>query len=248
MANGCRVANELVSAPLASAQPLQPQQPTALDLLTNAIYGQELSYGANTATSSAGARGPMQIEPATFAMFAAPGENIDNPQDNMKVGRRILQHYLTKYNGDMSRAAVAYYSGEGNVAPPDSPTPWIHNFAPEGAPSVAQYVGQVGQRMGNQDMAALTAHGRGSVPQENLTSKAPSLLDISLDFGQDIAKQRSAQESAAAPAAARRTLPPANPPHLAVPPQVTQPLKAPGQLELYNALLKRQQPLESANG
>lgn len=241
------MANELDSTPLASTAPLQGQ-PTTADLLFNAIYGQESNFGANTATSSTGARGPMQVEPATFNMFARPGENIDNPEDNIRVAKRIIQYYMTKYN-DPARVAVAYYSGEGNVAPPDSTTPWIHNFTPKNGPSVAQYVGSIGQRMNDPNIAALATRGSNSQQaEETLTPK--SLLDVSLDFGQDLAKQRAAQQQQSVPTAqqAARGLPPASPPHFPTPAQPVQPLRAPGPLEIYNALLKRPQPLESNNG
>jgi membrane-bound lytic murein transglycosylase B len=45
----------------------------------DAIYAQESGSGKNTSTSVTGARGGMQIQPETFAQYAKPGENIDNP-------------------------------------------------------------------------------------------------------------------------------------------------------------------------
>jgi hypothetical protein len=119
-------------------------------LLKGAIYGQESGSGRNTSTSAAGARGPMQIEPATFAANAQPGEDINDPTANKAVGDRILDKYLTKYGGDWRRAATAYYSGEGNVAPPGSPTPWIRDVSPKAGipgPSTSGYVQQIGARM-----------------------------------------------------------------------------------------------------
>ena len=77
--------------------------------------------------------------PGTFKQHALPGEDINNPADNVRVGQRILAGYLQKYNGDAARAAVAYFSGPGNVSPPGSPTPWIRNKG-DGNNTVAQYV------------------------------------------------------------------------------------------------------------
>jgi hypothetical protein len=119
-------------------------------LLKGAIYGQESGSGRNTSTSAAGARGGMQIMPATFAANAQPGEDINNAADNKAVGDRILDKYLAKYSGDWRRAAVAYYNGEGNVAPPGSPTPWIKDIGPKPGipgPTSSGYVQQVGARM-----------------------------------------------------------------------------------------------------
>ena len=115
-----------------------------------AILGQESGNRDNVGDSSAGAIGPGQILPSTFNQYARPGEDIRNPDTNRAVSRRILDDYMNRYGGDASRAAVAYYSGPGNVAPPSSPTPWIENKQPKGGPSVAQYVAQVQSRMGGQ--------------------------------------------------------------------------------------------------
>lgn len=139
------------SAPVtaASYQPASTDPGSVNDRLFHATHGQESNYGANPSTSAAGARGDMQIMPKTWAANALPNERIDSREDNLRVGRRILDKYLARYNGDWSRAAVAYYSGEGNVSPPGSPTPWKRNIQPprRGEPNVAQYVQQIGAKM-----------------------------------------------------------------------------------------------------
>lgn len=154
--------------PQSSAEPQEGPNANVASALKNAIYGQESNYGRNPSTSSAGAVGPMQILPSTFAAYAQPGENIRDPIANKNVGDRILDNYLAKYNGDWARAAVAYYSGEGNVAPPGSPTPWKINKQPRSGPSVAGYVQQVGARMrgAGQGANAGTATGT-SAPAPN---------------------------------------------------------------------------------
>lgn len=118
------------------------------DQISQAIYGQESGYGVNTATSVTGARGPFQIEPATFAQYAKPGESIDSAADNITVGKRIVADYAAKYGNDPARVAVAYFSGPNNVAPPGSPTPWINNTADPTGKTVASYVGDVVARLG----------------------------------------------------------------------------------------------------
>jgi len=153
---------EAAGKPQASAQP-----PSSLAALQRAIYGQESNFGQNAVTSDRNAHGPMQIIPATFAQFAKPGEDINSPTDNKAVGDRILSTYMQKYNGDPARAAVAYFSGPGNVAPPESPTPWIEDKS-DGHKSVSGYVSDVMKRMngpGDKGVAApdtdVSAQSRG---------------------------------------------------------------------------------------
>jgi hypothetical protein len=103
-----------------------------------AVHGNESIFGRDTRTSSKGAVGPMQITQGTFNASAQPGERINVDADNMNVGKRILDKYVQKY-GDPARAMVAYFSGEGNVAPQGSPTPWKRNTN-DGHWTVQQYV------------------------------------------------------------------------------------------------------------
>jgi Transglycosylase SLT domain len=114
----------------------------------SAIYAQESGSGANTKTSITGAVGPMQIQPETFKRFAKPGEDINNPADNRAVGNRIIDHYSQEYHGDAARVATAFFSGEGNVAPAGSPTPWIRDAVDPTGKKTSQYVSDVQQRMG----------------------------------------------------------------------------------------------------
>ncbi|HEX7353598.1 MAG TPA: lytic transglycosylase domain-containing protein [Mycobacteriales bacterium] len=60
-----------------------------------AIGGIESDHGADTAVSSAGAEGPMQFMPATFAEYAVDGDhdgiaNIDDPYDAVYTAARML--------------------------------------------------------------------------------------------------------------------------------------------------------------
>ena len=122
--------------------------PTAAKDVYSAIYAQESGSGSNTATSVTGARGGMQIQPATFAQYAKPGENIDNPADNQAVGKRIIDDLSAKSGGDPARIAVGYFSGPGNIAPPGSPTPWKVDKADPTGKTVSSYVADVTKRLG----------------------------------------------------------------------------------------------------
>lgn len=121
--------------------------------LSGAIIGQESGGNPNAPTSVNGAVGQSQILPSTFAQYARPGEDINNPADNAAVGQRIVADLQQKYPGDPARAAVAYFSGPGNVAPAGSPTPWINDTKDGNGKSVSAYVGDIAQRMGGQQRA-----------------------------------------------------------------------------------------------
>jgi soluble lytic murein transglycosylase-like protein len=111
-----------------------------------AILMQE-SGGRDGQVSVDGARGRMQIMPGTWAQYARPGENIDNPADNEAVGRRIIDDLAARAGGDPARIAVGYFSGPGNIAPPGSPTPWKEDRRDGNGMSVSRYVAQVLNRL-----------------------------------------------------------------------------------------------------
>lgn len=119
------------------------------DQLYPAFHGQESGGGKNITTSIDDAHGDMQIIPATFKAFAKPGEDINNRADNIAVGKRILNYYSQKYNGDAARVAVAYFSGEGNVSEPGSPTPWKSDRHDGQGTYVSQYVNGILGRLGH---------------------------------------------------------------------------------------------------
>lgn len=109
--------------------------------LVNTFIQQE-SSGGKTSTNLG------QIQPGTWAQYAKPGENINNPKDNQAVTQRILTDYNQKYNGDPQRIAVAYFSGPGNVSDAGSPTPWKQDLSDSSGKSVSSYVSDIAQRLG----------------------------------------------------------------------------------------------------
>lgn len=77
-----------------------------------------------SAISSAGAVGIMQVMPATAAADgpALLGRivNLADAQDNIDVGTAILKNDLDRYGGNLADALVAYYAGGASV------TDWNH--------------------------------------------------------------------------------------------------------------------------
>ena len=78
------------------------------------------SSGKNGATSSAGAKGLMQITPGTWnSLTKGTNANIRNPEDNINYGTKYIKQHLDKYAkyGDkgFEYALMAYNWGEGNV-------------------------------------------------------------------------------------------------------------------------------------
>lgn len=116
--------------------------------VADAIHMQESGGRATSATSVDGAVGGWQITPDTFKRYAKLGEDINNPADNEAVGRRIIADLHGKTGGDPARIAVGYFSGEGNVAPPGSQTPWKEDRKDGNGKSVSSYVMDVLRRMG----------------------------------------------------------------------------------------------------
>jgi hypothetical protein len=159
--------------------------------LSQAIIGQESGGNPNIGKSVNGAMGIGQIMPETFARYAKPGERIDNPQDNLAVSQRMTDLYLQKY-GDPARAAVAYFSGEGNVAPPGNPTPWKNNAKDGNGKSVSSYVADV---LGRMNKGVQVADASGAVPARAMPQQAPqqSPVDGLMAKRQNILRALSAQ-------------------------------------------------------
>lgn len=121
--------------------------PSAMTI-NDAIIGQESGGNPNAPPSVDGAIGPGQMMPGTFKQFAKPSEDINNPGDNRAVAGRAIDHYNQEYGGDAARVAVAYFSGEGNVAPAGSAHPWKTDAKDGNGKSVSSYVSDVTAKVG----------------------------------------------------------------------------------------------------
>ena len=138
--------------PVQNQAELDKFKPSSGMSIADSIHQQE-SGGRSNAPANGVSVGGWQVTPGTFAQYARPGEDINNPKDNQAVGRRIIDDLSTKFNGDPARIAVGYFSGAGNVAPAGSSTPWINDTTDKNGKSVSSYVSDVTGRMGAQDFA-----------------------------------------------------------------------------------------------
>lgn len=74
------------------------------------------------ATSSAGARGLMQITPEAAEFIARQSkatsfefEDLSDPEINIRYGTFLLKELLERYEGDEAAALAAYNAGPGNA-------------------------------------------------------------------------------------------------------------------------------------
>lgn len=74
------------------------------------------------ATSSAGARGLMQITPAAAEFIERQSggttfdlDDLSNPEINIRYGTFLLKELLERYDGDEAAALAAYNAGPGNA-------------------------------------------------------------------------------------------------------------------------------------
>lgn len=142
--------------------------------ISDAIAGQEWSGKGPAPTSIDGAVGPSQILPATAVRYglaaneAEAKAKLQDPAFATQARNTIIAQIsaLPNVQGDPARIAVGYFSGEGNIAPPGSPTPYIHDYKDGNGKSTSTYVSDVTGRM-----AALPSTA------DALNANLPQMLD-----------------------------------------------------------------------
>jgi soluble lytic murein transglycosylase len=109
-------------------------------------------------TSHAGARGLMQITPATAEFIAHDSggtafnqTDLATPQVNIAYGAYYLRYLLKRYNGNESLAIAAYNAGETNVNKWIQAAGGAENFSVDDIPfpETRQYVKNVLERKGD---------------------------------------------------------------------------------------------------
>ena len=84
--------------------------------LVHAVVEAESNYRPR-ATSQAGARGLMQVMPATGRdLGVASAAMLFDPQANLEAGVKYLKSLLARFDGDLPTAIAAYNAGPGAVA------------------------------------------------------------------------------------------------------------------------------------
>ena len=159
----------------------------AIKPVIQAIYAQESGSGKNARTSIDGARGGMQVIPATFARFARPGEDINNPDDAVRVGIRYAKYLGDKFGNDPAKIAAGYFSGEGNVNSGQG-SAWKNDRADGNGKSVSGYVSDVMKRIG-QMPAGEKKDASAPLPDLNNIPKWGEIAGSARFKGLDSAKQ-----------------------------------------------------------
>jgi TP901 family phage tail tape measure protein len=83
-------------------------------LLVASVIKQESNFN-RTARSPAGARGLMQLMPATGNELGVYGYEFDHAQINIEAGTRYLAQQIKAFGGDVIKGLAAYNAGAGNV-------------------------------------------------------------------------------------------------------------------------------------
>jgi soluble lytic murein transglycosylase-like protein len=89
--------------------------------LIHAVAYQESRYKIN-AESPVGAKGLMQMMPATAARFAVEGKT--GVEQNVYAGTKLLRWLLKRFDGNVALALAGYNAGEGSVDKYDGIPPY----------------------------------------------------------------------------------------------------------------------------
>ena len=73
------------------------------------------SAGNPRAVSHKGARGLMQLMPATAERFGVRKEKLLEPKQNLEAGIRYLSWLVEQFPNDLSKVLAAYNAGENAV-------------------------------------------------------------------------------------------------------------------------------------
>jgi soluble lytic murein transglycosylase-like protein len=106
---GCEPLPDETVAPMIESAAKAQKLPAKL---LRSVIAQESGFRA-CAVSKKGAKGLMQLMPATAERFAV--ENPFEPEANLGAGAKFLRQLLDKYGGDLAMALAAYNAGPAAV-------------------------------------------------------------------------------------------------------------------------------------
>ena len=149
--------------------------------IARSIYQQESGQGRNTKTSNAGARGGMQIIPATFRRVADKDWSIDDPVQNARAGVRYIAKLHELAGGDPSLTAAGYYGGEGAIIKARNGQAVSDPRNPN-APNTLEYGQQVASRLPKINDADIIWDDQTQKIDQNPTPLAPT--QPSKNFGE----------------------------------------------------------------
>ena len=177
---------------IALMQPIVEREAAAHGLdpeLVNAVIWVESRFRPE-AKSSAGARGLMQLMPATAAHLAKQlGERrpkAHDPEFNIKAGSYYLSRLLERFDGDERLAVAAYNAGPGNVAKWQSQGKELPDYSRSYVSKVNEARARFGQHASQSATVAplMPASKDGEEPNATIASaapEAPSALDPAAD-------------------------------------------------------------------
>jgi len=125
-----------------------------------AILSQESTDGEQV-NSPKGARGPMQLMPATAAQYGV--KDICNPVENVTGGVAFLKDLMAQFQGNLMLVAAAYNAGSERV--------YRSNGVPPNAETVRYVASVTNKYYGLGELAA--RHGK-SPPKADADGSAPS--------------------------------------------------------------------------
>ncbi|MDY7094905.1 MAG: lytic transglycosylase domain-containing protein [Acidobacteriota bacterium] len=91
--------------------------------LVAAVIRHESAFNPR-AVSPKGARGLMQLMPATAQRFGVRTDELFTPQRNIEAGVRYLSWLVKKWGSDLPKVLASYNAGEGAVARYDGVPPY----------------------------------------------------------------------------------------------------------------------------
>jgi soluble lytic murein transglycosylase-like protein len=96
--------------------------------LVAAVVAAESRFNAR-AVSHAGARGLMQLMPATGRRMGVSPSELFEPEKNLEAGAHYLRELLDRYQGELDLALSAYNAGEGAVDRHGGVPPYVETRA-----------------------------------------------------------------------------------------------------------------------